>query len=136
MTTIASPGPSAAVDAAIARAASKAIAFVGVFGFSGVHSAVSAGISTRGRKIQGAFDARARSEAKLDPPFVGMLGPVSISALSLHAVYTPATRLHISLPPRSTLIAQRPPLMIVPKGNSDPNFDLGINVNPDRQIDR
>lgn len=58
-----------------------------------------------------------------------MLGSVSILALSLHA-YTPATRLHTSLPSRSALNAERPPLMIVPKGNSDPNFDPD-NVDPD-----
>ena len=54
---------------------------------------------------------------------------VSMLALSLHA-YTPAMRLHTSLPSRPALNAQRPPLMIVPKGNSDPNFDPD-NVDPD-----
>jgi hypothetical protein len=68
-----------------------------------------------------------------------MLGSVSLLALSLHA-YTPATRLHTSLPPachqpahqpaHRSALSQRPPLMIVPKGNSDPNFDPD-NVDPD-----
>ena len=49
----------------------------------------------------------------------GMLGSVSLLALSLHA-YTPGV--HTSLPSRAAVNAQRP-LMIVPKGNSDPNFD-------------
>lgn len=58
-----------------------------------------------------------------------MLGFVSLLALSLHA-YTPSTRLHTSLPSRTALNAQRPPLMITPKGNSDPNFDPG-SVDPE-----
>ena len=57
-----------------------------------------------------------------------MLGSVSLLSLSL--AYTPAMRLHTSLPSRPALNAQRPPLMIVPKGNSDPNFDPD-NVDPD-----
>ena len=59
-------------------------------------------------------------------PSVAMLGFVSLFSLS----YTPAMRLHMSLPSRPALNAQRPPLMIVPKGNSDPNFDPD-NVDPD-----
>ena len=56
----------------------------------------------------------------------GMLGSVSLLALSLHA-YTPGV--HTSLPSRAAVNAQRP-LMIVPKGNSDPNFDPD-KVDPD-----
>ena len=54
MTTIASPGPSAAVDAAIASAASRAIALVDL----GLPEAVSIGVcakSTPGRAPRGAF---------------------------------------------------------------------------------
>ena len=55
-----------------------------------------------------------------------MLGSVSLLALSLHAY---SAGVHSSLPSRAAVNAQRP-LMITPKGNSDPNFDPD-KVDPD-----
>ena len=81
-------------------------------------------VSRRGGAVSALSDG-ARSGAKIRRPMLG-----SVSLLSLSLAYTPAVRLHMSLPSRPALNAQRPPLMIVPKGNSDPNFDPD-NVDPD-----